>query len=87
MRNNHLVDGFVVAKDTLEGEGKCINCLLGSAVRRPFDAHVPVESGILEQVHLDLTGPMCTMSRGGFSPYRRWTLHVYQGLLPREQGS
>ncbi|GAW08486.1 retrovirus-related pol polyprotein from transposon tnt 1-94 [Lentinula edodes] len=66
LKNNDLVDGFVVAKNTLEGEGKCENCLHGSAVRRPFDAHVPVESGVLERVHLDLTGPMRTMARGGF---------------------
>ncbi|KAF8823454.1 hypothetical protein HHX47_DHR10000197 [Lentinula edodes] len=66
LKDHHLVDGFAIAKDTMAGEGKCENCLMGSAVRRPFDAHVDTEKKLLERVHLDLTRPMRTMSRGGY---------------------
>lgn len=66
LKDQHLVDGFAVTKDMMAGEGKCENCLMGGAIRRPFDAHVEVEKKLLERVHLDLTGPMRTTLRGGY---------------------
>lgn len=59
-----LVDGLEVTSTVISG--KCVDCLMGKATRRPFDAVVERESRILERVHTDLTGPMRVPARGGF---------------------
>ncbi|KAJ3825770.1 hypothetical protein EV361DRAFT_764870, partial [Lentinula raphanica] len=59
-----LVDGLEVTSTDISG--KCVDCLMGKATRRPFDAVVERESRILERVHTDLTGPMRVPARGGF---------------------
>lgn len=66
LRDRDLVDGFAVGKSMTRDEGKCINCLTGGTVRWPFDGYVPGGKELLERVHLDLTGPMRTRSKGGF---------------------
>ncbi|KAJ3741660.1 hypothetical protein EV360DRAFT_11204, partial [Lentinula raphanica] len=64
MMKKNLVDGLDVT--TTDVSGKCIDCLMGKATRRPFDAQVERETKILERVHTDLTGPMRVPARGGF---------------------
>ncbi|KAJ3832479.1 hypothetical protein F5878DRAFT_548102, partial [Lentinula raphanica] len=64
MLKKNLVDGLNVTSTSVLG--KCVDCLVGKATRRPFDAVVERESRILERVHTDLTGPMRTPARGGF---------------------
>jgi hypothetical protein len=65
MHRKGLVDGLdIVGPVTVDD--KCEDCLVGKAVRRPFDGEVEREGEILERVHTDLTGPMHTASKGGF---------------------
>ena len=62
LRRNGLVDGLNIV-GPLTVDDKCEDCLVGKAVRRPFDGEVEREDEILERVHTDLTGPMRTEGR------------------------
>jgi hypothetical protein len=65
MRRNGLVDGLDIVGPVCVDD-KCEDCLVGKAVRRPFDGEVERETEILERVHTDLTGPMRTTAKGGY---------------------
>jgi hypothetical protein len=74
MRTRNLVDGLDIVGPT-KVDDKCEDCLVGKAVRRPFDGEVEREKEILERVHTDLTGPMRTTAKGGF----RYSMPVVDG--------
>lgn len=57
-----LVNGLTITNWKLEG--KCVDCLVGKAVRSPFNAEVDPEEEVLERVHADMTGPLHTTARG-----------------------
>jgi hypothetical protein len=65
LRRNGLVDGLDIVGPVCVDD-KCEDCLVGKAVRRPFDGDVERETEILERVHTDLTGPMRTTAIGGY---------------------
>jgi hypothetical protein len=74
MRRKNLVDGLDIVGPT-SCDDKCEDCLVGKAVRRPFDAEVEREKEILERVHTDLTGPMRVTAKGGF----RYSMPIVDG--------
>ncbi|KAJ3782294.1 hypothetical protein GGU10DRAFT_275860, partial [Lentinula aff. detonsa] len=65
MIKGNLVSRLKVTKNDVAG--KCIDCMMGKAIRRPFDADFQRESKIVERVHTDLTGPTRTPAKGGYS--------------------
>jgi hypothetical protein len=65
LQRKGLVDGLDIIGPVCVDD-KCEDCLVGKAVRRPFDGEVERETEILERVHTDLTGPMRTTAKGGY---------------------
>ena len=60
MEARGLVEGLEITKK--ETYGNCVDCLMGKAVRHPFDTEVDVKKGILLQL---FGGTNKSIARGG----------------------
>ncbi len=60
-----LFDGLKITQRKMSG--RCVDCIYGKHVQRPFNKTVTPETEVLEHVHLDLWRKARTQSRGGHS--------------------
>lgn len=64
MVRKQLVDGIQI-KGVHEIGGICEDCVFGKHSARPYSDTTPVETAVLDRIHIDIWGPAPTQSAGG----------------------